>query len=595
MYPRFSVFSLVLSFFSTPALFAAPPPVLPGLIAEFQADVEGIETAYRQPWSEVAFQREERLHRAWQARLDALDFDGLSQADQVDWLLLRNRSDRELASIARARKRLAEMDEVLAFRATIHTLETNRLQGVRLDASAAATAVHAMSATLKELKERVERGQKPKPAEGAAAEKKEAKEDEKKKDEKPALDVSPSLALRSAEAVGRLRDTLKGWYTYYDGFDPAASWWIKEPYTESDKLLEDYGKYLKETVAGQKGKEDDPLVGEPFGADVIAEDIRFECMAYSARDMIAIAERELAWGEGELKKAAKAMGCGDDWPAAMARVKADHVGPGEQDALVKQVGLDATAFTRKHAFATVPPLCEEIWQITMMSPETLQSIPYAAYNGREVMVAYANQSMKQEDKLMVMRGNNRAFTRLTTMHELIPGHHLQLYHAARHNTHRQVFGTPFYIEGWALYCEFRFWDLGWARTPEERIGMLFWRMNRAARTIVSLKYHLGEMKPEEMVAFMIKRVGHEKFGATSEVRRIIRAQPLYQVGYLIGGLQLLALREELLAKGGMTEQQFNDAVLQANTMPVELLRALLQGLPLQRDYKASWKFPEARR
>ena len=231
----------------------------------------------------------------------------------------------------------------------------------------------------------------------------------------------------------------------------------------------------------------------------------------------------------------------------------------------------------------------------MMSPETLKSIPYAAYNGREVMVAYANQAMKQDDKLMVMRGNNKAFTHLTTMHELIPGHHLQTFVAARHNQHRLVFGTPFYIEGWALYCEFRFWDLGWARTPEERIGMLFWRMNRAARTIVSLKYHLGEMKPEEMVEFMMKRVGHEKFGATSEVRRIVRAQPLYQVGYLMGGRQFLALREEAMDRKKWSEQAFNDAVLQANAMPIELLRALLLDLPLTRDTKAVWLFDATKR
>lgn len=582
MHPKLILATLVL--WTGLSHAALTPPVMPSLIAEYQADDEGLSAAWRQPWSEAAFARSERMDQDWLGRLQKMDFEALVQADKVDWLLLRNRVRRDLAEIARARKHLAEMDDLLAFRGTIHRLESNRVNGIRLDAPTAATAVQELSTTVKELKERAERGQKPK----------DEKASEVKKDEKPAIPASPSLALRTSEAVDRLRNTLKNWYTYYDGFDPAASWWLKEPWTDADKQLEDYGKYLKETVAGQKGKDDDPLVGDPLGAELIAEDAGFEWMAYSARDMLAIAERELAWGEAEMKKAARKLGCGDDWHAAMTKVKADHVGPGEQDALVKQVGLEATAFARKHDFATIPPLAEEIWQITMMSPETLKSIPYAAYNGREVMVAYANQTMKQDDKLMVMRGNNKAFTHLTTMHELIPGHHLQNFVAARHNQHRQIFGTPFYIEGWALYCEFRFWDLGWARTPEERIGMLFWRMNRAARTIVSLKYHLGEMKPEEMVEFMMKRVGHEKFGATSEVRRIVRAQPLYQVGYLMGGRQLLALRQEAMAKNKWTEQQFNDAVLQANVMPIELLRALLLDQPLTRDAKPAWLFDAAK-
>jgi uncharacterized protein (DUF885 family) len=206
-----------------------------------------------------------------------------------------------------------------------------------------------------------------------------------------------------------------------------------------------------------------------------------------------------------------------------------------------------------------------------------------------MLVAYANAVMKQEDKLMVMRGNNRAFTRLTTAHELIPGHHLQLFQATRSNTHRRLFGTPFYIEGWALYCELRFWDLGWARTPAEKIGMLFWRMHRAARVIVSLKYQLGQLTPDEMVAFLVDRGGHEKFGATSEVRRFLTAPPLYQASYLTGGLQLLALHNELVGGGKLTEQQFNDAVLAENSMPIELLRASLKKLPLACDAQPVWK------
>ena len=101
---------------------------------------------------------------------------------------------------------------------------------------------------------------------------------------------------------------------------------------------------------------------------------------------------------------------------------------------------------------------------------------------------------------MVMRGNNRHFTRLVIPHELIPGHHLQQYYEARGP--QRPFSTPFYVEGWALYWEMRLWDLGWAQTPEDRIGMLFWRMTRAARVTLTLKYHLGRMTPEEMATFL---------------------------------------------------------------------------------------------
>jgi uncharacterized protein (DUF885 family) len=230
----------------------------------------------------------------------------------------------------------------------------------------------------------------------------------------------------------------------------------------------------------------------------------------------------------------------------------------------------------------------------MLESETLKTIPYAGYlpYWQRMRVAYAHQSMSQSDKLMVMRGNNRHFMRLVTPHELIPGHHLQHFYEERYNTYRRVFRTPFYVESWAFYWELRLWDLGWAKTPEDRIGMLFWRMTRAARIIVSLKYHLGSMKPEEMVAFLINRVGHHRFGATAEVRRYIGEYPLYQAGYMIGGLQLYALHNELVGAGKMTEDQFHDAVLKKGPIPLELLRADLLVLPLPHDMKPTWQFSD---
>ena len=560
------------------------------LVREFETDDRSMDGFYNLPWSTVRFDRLEKLYKAWLDRLGQVDFAKLEQADKVDYVLLRTTCQQSLAAIQRDRQRLAEMDQLLAFRDVIHELEQARWHDGHLDGQAAATKVSDLTRQVKQLKERVEKGKADKAKDTKAESEKKNEAKAKAADEAPPITVAPPLALRTADAVAKLREELKEWFKFYDGFNPEISWWLKKPCEDADKQLEEYGKLLKEDIAGQKGKDEDPLVGDPIGAAALAEDIRFEFLPYTAEELIAIGERELAKGEVEMKAAARALGCGDDWQAALAKVKADFVPPGEQDALVARIGLEAIAFVKAHKFVTVPPLCEETWRLTMMSPETLKSIPYAAYNGQQMMVAYANQSMKQEDKVMVMRGNNRATTRLYTPHELIPGHHLQLFTAARENTHRRIFGTPFYIEGWAQYCELRLWDLGWARTPQEKIGMLFWRMNRAARIIVSLKYHLGQMKPDEMVEFMVNRVGHEKFGATSEVRRFMGAQPLYQAGYLLGGLQLLALHDDLVGSGKMTEQQFNDAVLAENSMPIELLRAALLKLPLTREAQPTWKF-----
>jgi hypothetical protein len=289
------------------------------------------------------------------------------------------------------------------------------------------------------------------------------------------------------------------------------------------------------------------------------------------------------------------MGFGDDWKAALAKVKSDFVPPGKQDDFVTEQGRISTKFVKDHDLVTVSPMCEELWRITMVSPEGQKTLPYAAYGGHAMMVAYAKDEMKHEDKLMSMRGNNRHFTRIVTAHELIPGHHLQIFVASRNNSYRSIFSTPFLVEGWALYWEMRLWELGYGQTPEDRIGMLFWRMHRAARIIVSLKFHLNKMTPDEMVKFLVDRVGHEKLGATSEVRRFIGGDysPVYQCGYMIGGLQLRALHDALVKPGKMTERDFHDTVLTYNAIPVELIRAGMLNVDLKRDTRPGWRFADA--
>jgi hypothetical protein len=76
------------------------------------------------------------------------------------------------------------------------------------------------------------------------------------------------------------------------------------------------------------------------------------------------------------------------------------------------------------------------------------------------------------------------------------------------------------------------------------------------------------------------------------VRRYIKGDfsPLYQCAYILGGLQLVALHDEVVGNGRMTELQFHDTLLTLGPIPVELIRASLSELPLTRDYASQWKF-----
>jgi len=623
---RFSFALLALAGFlpgSRSLLAADSPAPSAGAVdmAEFirlcETDRASVGRFYDLSWSPVRFNRMEKLAREWSGRLQGVDFDRLDQPGRIDFLLLRNKLTSESARLALDRRRLAEMEDLLPFRKVIQDLEQARWKMEPVDPQAAATVVSAIPEQIKKLRKRIEKEKKAEPKEKSAGEtistdetkgdlgsrEKTEKTEKTEQPEPPGrtdpsekkqtpLKVSAALARRTASAIGEVRGTLRSWSAFYDGFLPEFTWWMKKPNEEASTALDEYAKFLREEIAGVKGKEEDPLIGDPIGAEALADDIAAEMLPYTAGELIAIGEKEFAWCEARMKVAAQELGFGDDWKAALARVKTAYVPPGRQDSVVLDEARQAIQFIKEHDLVTVPPLCEEIWRMTMMSPDAQKTIPYAAYSGPNMMVAYAKDEMKHDDKLMSMRGNNRYFMHIVTPHELIPGHHLQHFMAARHREYREAFYTPFLVEGWSLYWELRLWELNYGKTPEERIGMLFWRMHRCARIIVSLKFHLGRMKPTEMVDFIVERVGHERLGAMSEVRRFIGGgySPLYQCGYMIGGLQLRALRQELVAPGRMTDRQFNDRVLQEGPIPIEFIRAALAGTPLERGTTATWKF-----
>jgi uncharacterized protein (DUF885 family) len=241
---------------------------------------------------------------------------------------------------------------------------------------------------------------------------------------------------------------------------------------------------------------------------------------------------------------------------------------------------------------TVPQVAHETWRMDMMTPERQLVNPFFT-GGETISVSYPVAGMTFAQKMMTMRGNNIPFSRATVFHELIPGHELQGYMAQHYRPYRAaVGGTPFVTEGWSLYWELLLYDLKFQKTPEDRVGALFWRMHRCARIIFSLSFHLGKMTPDECIDLLVNQVGHERENAAGEVRRSFAGGygPLYQAAYLLGGMQIYALRKELVDSRKMTNRQFNDAVLKENRIPIEMIRADLTGTKLTRGYTAIWKF-----
>lgn len=531
--------------------------------------------------SPVRRERMRTFHAAWLQRLDQLATDGLGLEARVDQALLRNEIRYQLGLLDREARAAAEMAPLLPFAGVITTLQDGRRALQPMEPRAAAQALADVTAAVERTRRAVEAGVGS--ASGAAA---------AARDEAVApIRATPIVAFRAANAAGDLRQTLQRWYRFYAGYDPLFTWWAAEPYRAADTALDAYIRTLRERVVGIRPGEEEPIIGDPIGADALRADLLYEMIPYSAAELVRIAEREFAWGEAEMRRAARELGFGDDWKAAVEHVKSRHVEPGQQTALTARLAQEAIDFLEARDLLTIPPLAKEVWRMEMLSPEQQRIAPFFL-GGEVVQVAFPTDAMTHEDKLMAMRGNNVHFSRAVVHHELIPGHHLQQYMTARYNPHRRVFGTPFWTEGWALYWEMLLWDLGFPQTAEDRVGMLFWRMHRAARIIFSLNVHLGTMTPEQAIDFLVDRVGHERASATAEVRRSLIGlyPPLYQAAYMVGGLQFRALHEELVGSGRMSDREFHDRILQGGPMPVEMVRARLLGQAPGREHTPAWRF-----
>lgn len=549
----------------------------------------------------------ERFLNEWKRRLEEVEFDSLSQEGRIDYILMRNHLDYELRQIGIDRTSQAEMAPLLPFAEVIFRLDERRLAKERVDAAAAAAALTDLVGQIDETRRAVEAGLRDprtsadenQAGEGQAAEPVAAEpESDEPPAESPAGPAAPdrivakkTVANRAAGTVDDLRRTLREWHGFYNGYDPTFTWWLEEPWKAADKALNDYASFLRQRVVGITPGDETAIVGDPIGREALLSDLAMEMIPYSPEELIEIANREFAWCEAEMLKASRDLGFGDDWHAALEHVKTLHVEPGGQPELIRELAVEAIDFLEARDLVTIDQFCKDLWRIEMMSPQRQLITPF--FTGGEVIsVAFPTSTMTHEQKMMSLRGNNRHFARATVHHELIPGHHLQGYMTARHATHRSVFGTPFWTEGWALYWEMLLWDLDFQRLPEDRIGMLFWRSHRCARIIFSLSFHLERMTPQECIDFLVDRVGHERENATAEVRRSVGGlySPLYQCAYMLGGLQFRALHRELVQSGTMTSREFHDAILRMNRIPVEMIRARLADVPLSADYQPNWRF-----
>lgn len=536
------------------------------VVTRYDEDHAALGRRYPVSYSPTRQARLDRFYRGWEGRLQDLDFDALSHEGKVDYVLLRHRIRFDRDMLALEQRRWTAIAPLVPFADEIRFLVEARLDRGRADPRETADTMHRLANDVDRLARELEAGG---PATGR--------------------DYTPAEADRAARHVGHLHDVLEDFNTFYAGYDPMYTWWVAEPFERLNAALTAYAAGIREHVGGIRPGQRSPIVGDPVLADGLRAYLAVEMIPYSAEELIAIGWNEFERIEQEFRRVSRDMGFGDDWQAAVEHVKTLAPPPGEKPWVIFDIAEYSERFVEEMDAITIPPLAREVWRLAMQTPQAQLRNPFFT-GGETTRVSYPTDDMAHDDKLMSMRGNTPSFNFATVHHELIPGHHLQGFMSDRFNAHRE--GTPFWGEGWALYWELLLWDHDFPRTNEDRIGMLFWRLHRAARIVFSLNFQLGNWTPQEAIDFLVERVGHERANAEAEVRRSAAVAPLYQIAYLIGGLQFYALHREVVDSGRMTMRQYHDAVLQGGRMPVEMVRARITGQPLPRDYEMQWRFYE---
>lgn len=161
------------------------------------------------------------------------------------------------------------------------------------------------------------------------------------------------------------------------------------------------------------------------------------------------------------------------------------------------------------------------------------------------------------------------------LHEGVPGHHFQI-SLAQENTALPAFmrfgGNTAYVEGWALYSESLWKELGVETDPYQRMGGLNDEMLRAMRLVVDSGIHAKGWTRDQAIAYMLANSPMARTDATAEVERYI-AIPGQALAYKIGQLTIARTKAKAKAALGATfdPRGFHAQVLDTGALPMPVL------------------------
>jgi uncharacterized protein (DUF885 family) len=323
-----------------------------------------------------------------------------------------------------------------------------------------------------------------------------------------------------------------------------------------------------------------------------------EGLGFGAREL---RERGLgAYDElsAELSARARKLRGHDDWVAILKEFNEDRPeSPEEMLALYREATAAARTFCVEHELVTMPEgeRCEVVPSAPFIRSTTavahyMEPPPFAPRGAKHAnlghfFVPYPPDDATPEQVAERLATNNRHGLWSVTVHEAYPGHHWHFaWLAARARGPRpgepgarplrSIFGSSYFVEGWALYTEDLLREEGFFATPEQEMCQRESRAFRAARIVVDTSLHLGEMTIAEAVEFMSTKTALSLETARAEVLRYC-SWPTQASSYLTGALEIARLRQRWFDEARGSLRDFHDRAAGSGMLPVSLVERAL--------------------
>jgi uncharacterized protein (DUF885 family) len=378
------------------------------------------------------------------------------------------------------------------------------------------------------------------------------------------------IDLESTEMLPSFLDTILA-AARTDGGDPALADRLAQTIGATKAALEEHATWIRDDVMPRASAD------WKAGPERFDELVRLRELEADADEILAVGEELLA-----SEQAARTALAPEIDPTASPEEVADLVKNDHAPSFVEALDEYRRAMDRARDFVVerdlaTPPDDDNLSVIE--TPSFIRHvIPFAAYYepAKFDPAPVGTYIVTPPSSPEMMREHNRASISNTSVHEAYPGHHLQLSAAITNPSLVRLFsGAPEFAEGWAFYCERMMKEAGFDDSPKGWYIVHTDAIWRAARIILDVKLHRGEIGFDEAVDRLVAETGFERPAALAEVKRYT-STPTYQLSYLFGRHMIEKLKADVQARegGDFSVKRFHDTLLYGGTMPVSYARRL---------------------